>query len=1328
MSKLIKYFLAFVLTFLFVFNFNSHNVEAAKFHTDSDDKLDITKKFTDMLNPIKGKNSKIDTGNKELDDKVDEVRADKDKDYAKSRKKNSLSEAQKKSYAAIVFDKEDANSTIYYYNNQTKTGVPTVESKIEEKTHNKQIAKEYATYLNSLHNWNLYSVNTTISDTALSFIGSIGKGFFGIGLLLCYLILKILDWLYTLFASMLDQINLFKYLTNGTEGLTKDSVLYGIKPILDGYNSIGTLGKVLVAFFLGYIAFRVATGFGKARNRGSFLKSHITTVVLAIVAAITAATIAAMSISITSDILRDTTGTGTSTVEDIPKKYIIDNTQYIDTSLTKIKDKKGAEATNQGYVLNHNSDFPKNPTELKNNVPSPELIEYMNTGGDPKKAKQINGLSLFSSWVFSTTRNASDIASIYNLDKDKSGFKALTFKLAPRESDVKLKGGKEFFGDELKDAKVHTANLAGNTGIGVFLNAIKLAVIVTVLTFVSVALFWSVVVGAGVAIKDFIKNVTLSNLLFIQCFFGVIITAALLPLGALIAKVIIKYFPQVVLALDKYSTQYINNNVTMDGLAKQLIQTIGLVILAIILTTLTIAVRKGIMESIGNGISKVLNAMHPNVGTANAADKQALKNALEGNLAGHDTAMGMAQNPFGAAKDGFDATKDGLSNMKDFLKKDKEKEEDNPLLDKQNEEENNKEFEGEASTGVEGESDVEGDDIQQDIDEGLEKLNDTSDEGVKNNIEEQEQNLENAENEFDELEARQNELDNAENELAQLKETNAPQDEITAAENKVANARNALDEQLGKSQDANKKLTQSGIGLDEIESNREQAMNDYHNANDEVESAERELYDLNQEKEELESYGASPEQIKATEDKIAQAKNALKLSEEKRDLAQKAYRADIKNPESEQMLRKDIISAQEEKINAEQSLESAAKTGNLSSEEYGKLQNAAYTLDDDINQMEQGIHEKINQSIATNHAINHLRNNDYSAFSDKDITTQQNQLDNVKANVNKLEQRYNDLSSDSSVPKEHIVDAQESLDREKVNYENMLRTTQSISTGRNLSEAIRGQQAVMSDAYDKKQTLEQTLQVFKERDMQGIPTDRDTRKDVELKYKEASTSFENSQRILSGLQSVLSIGKNKVSEKELSSIESNNNGTLDELYKDRDNVKGVQSTIGKLKNGDSVGITETGQLYQTQKKARRSAADKANEANKRLEEAKRKIDKLKKDEQNGVHVKQQLSRWRQKMEESKTALDNAKNKEATISSEGFNINSIGITMKQNLSDAIKNVENVSSKVTKLKSEHENVLKTGGVTKDQLNKYRNDVENKKDGVTLDDSLVKEEKYK
>ncbi|WP_394524324.1 hypothetical protein ACF0HT_14135 (plasmid) [Staphylococcus xylosus] len=1325
MKKTVKYFLAFFTILMLAFNLMSHDAEAAKFHTDgNEDKFNFTKKFTDFVTPSNEKNAKIDTGNKELDDKVDDLRAKEDKNYGKARQKNNLAKAQRKSYAAIVFDNEKANDTIYYFNKQTKTKVPTVESKIYNQTKNKNTAKEYATFLNSLHNWNLYSVNTTISDQGLSFFGSIFKVGYGVCILICYVILKILDSLYGLFADILNQINLFKYLDNGTASLTKDSPLYSIKFLIDGYNKIGLLGKILLAVFLGYIAFRVATGFGKASNRGSFFKSHITRAIMAIIAAVTAATIASMSISITSDVLEDTKGTGTSTIEDIPKKYIIDNSRYIDNSLSKIDGKKGAEGTNNGYVLNHNHLFPKNPTELKNNVPSPELVEYMNTGNDKKNAEKIDGISLFKSWVFSTTVNANDITTLYQLnkDKDKQSFKSLMFKMAPLEMGVKLKGGKEFFGSELKDAEIHTANLAGNSGVGVFLNAIKLGVLVVLITFISVTLFWSIVVGAAVAIKDFVKNVTLSPLLFVQCFFGVLITAALLPLGAYIAKVILKFFPDVVLAIDKSSTAYINNNVSMDGIAKQLIQTIALIVLAVVLTTVTLAVRKGIMEAVGNGISKVLEVMNPSVGTANSADKQALKNALDGNLAGHDTATGISKDPFGAAKD-------GMGNVKDFFKKDKKDEEDeNALLDSQNEEENNKEFEGEASTGVEEGSDVEGDDIQQDIDEGLEKLNDTTDEGAMNNIEEQEQNLENAEDEFNKLEGKQNELDNAESELAQLKETNAPQEEIDAAEDKVANAGRALDEQLGNSQAANKKLTQSGIGLDELENNREQAMKDYHNANDEIESAEKELYGLNQEKEEMEAYGASAEQIQEKEDEINQVKNGLKLSETKRDLAQKAYQADVKNPETEQLLRNDIISAQEEKVNAEQNLDSAAKTGNLSSEEYDKLQNAAFTLDEDVNNIGEGIHQKINQGIATNHAIKHLRNNDYNAFSDKDISTQQSQLDNVKTNITKLEERYKDISTDASAPQEHIVDVQESLNREKENYENMLKTTQAISTGRNLSDAIRGQQAVMSNAHERKQNLQQTLKVYEERDLQGVPTDRDTRKDIEVKYKEASTAFENSERIMSGLQTVHSLGKNKATEEELGSIESNNNVSLENLYKEKENVQGVQSTIGKLKNGENVNMRETGHLYQTQKTARRSAADKANEANNRLKAAKEKIQKLKNDEKKGVHVKQQLEKWRKKMEDSKRDLENAKNKETSISSEGFNINSIGITMKQNLSDAIKNVENVNTKVTKLKSEHENMLKTGGVSKDQLNNYRKEVEKKKEGIKLDDSLNKQEDYK
>lgn len=46
--------------------------------------------------------------------------------------------------------------------------------------------------------------------------------------------------------------------------------------------------------------------------------------------------------------------------------------------------------------------------------------------------------------VFSTKINANDITSLYKLDKgdNKQSFKALMFKMAPRATDVKLKGGK----------------------------------------------------------------------------------------------------------------------------------------------------------------------------------------------------------------------------------------------------------------------------------------------------------------------------------------------------------------------------------------------------------------------------------------------------------------------------------------------------------------------------------------------------------------------------------------------------------------------------------------------------------------------------------------------------------------------------------------------------------------------------------------------------------------------------------------------------------------------------------------------------------------------
>lgn len=81
-------------------------------------------------------------------------------------------------------------------------------------------------------------------------------------------------------------------------------------------------------------------------------------------------------------------------------------------------------------------------------------------------------------------------------------------------------------------------------------------------------------------------------------------------------------------------------------------------------------------------------------------------------------------------------------------------------------------------------------------------------------------------------------------------------------EQRVNEAEDAYNDQLGKSQEASRLLARSGAGIEDIGTSKAQAMRDYHDASNEIESAEQKVEDLTNEREEMEAFGASEAQNK----------------------------------------------------------------------------------------------------------------------------------------------------------------------------------------------------------------------------------------------------------------------------------------------------------------------------------------------------------------------------------------------------------------------------------------------------------------------------------
>lgn len=1290
-----------------------------------DDYNDAQEKMKSPTQKVMDKATGKDKVDKKLEEKTKDAAAKNDPEYKEDRKEHDTKKAKNRSYAKILFDDEKKNQTLMYYDKQTGTKAKTVEAKIKKKTHNEAEAKKYATFLYSLNAWNLYNVQSTQQDAITFWLIAIIKGIYGSLLLACFHILSGLEAIKNIFANLMDQLNVWKYITDESGSIPKDSPVYFLNPVIDVYHSINRFAKVILAIFMAWVAFRLVTGVGKARMRGNYFKNKGLTLLYATLAMVLAATFASMALSVGTDMLKESEGKSTSAIEKIPKSMIIDTNQYIDNSLTKIKDKKGAEGTNDGYVLNHdNENFPTTANDVNTKIPNKKLVEYMNTGGDKSKEDNIDGRELLHNWAYSVSLNSNDINTMYNLSQkasEKNNYNFMAFKLAPQEQGVKLTGGKEFFGTELKNAQVASGSLAGNSGMGVGLNAIKMGAIIMVVTFVIVILYLSIFTGFMNAIKDFLVNVSFSQMGLYQAFFGIFVTATILLLSIQLTLFLIDIYPDMVLSLDESFTDQLNNDTKFDGTVKQTLQTLLSVLVLWFATKIVWKIRKGVMMFVSEWFSKILDGMNPNGALAGGhrADKQSLENALNSNLFGHEFAEGVSDNPYDAAKSGI--TK-GMQTLKDLQSKDNKEEQS--VLDAMNNEESNgvnsektAEFSGRASSkqdDEDGQSDSQDiENIQEDINEGLQSLEDTSDEGIAKNFDDQNQSIDRATNEFEKLNDSQQELQSARDNLEALKKADAPQEDILAAEQRVNEAEEAYNEQLGKSQEASRLLARSGAGIEDIGTSKAQAMRDYHDASNEIESAEQKVEDLTNEREEMEAFGASEAQKQSLDTKIGQAKDELAVSRAKQQLAQKAYESNVINTPAEKEARSNLLDAQEGHIKAERSLEQASKNGNLNNEDYKDLQTAATSLDSEVQSMQQQIDQQVENGVIKQDAIKHMQQNGGTAFTNSDLEVQEKELQTAANRVENIQQEYNDMAASTNTDEYRLNNLKQELSNAQSMHTNLQTANQAIHSGKNIGSAIKTQQQVLSQTYENKVHAEKVLSELDAQEKAGVVTDRQEMKDAVSRVQQANVAYSNAGRVLSGLKAVKNVGHSQMSEAQLQTLHENTQSEVNDLYTTQQNISNVGNTISKLKNGGQADIRETHALSQFQKKARRQASEKVKNAHQRYNDLQQKIAKLKRLEQNGVHVQTQVNRYENSLKHTKKELDDARKHESFISSQGFTINSVGKTMQKNYIDAKENVKTMADEVNQHKQKHEDILKTGGLSKDQLERYKQQLQSEQE---------------
>ncbi|WP_244051816.1 hypothetical protein, partial [Staphylococcus argenteus] len=129
-------------------------------------------------------------------------------------KKTEKDKKTERSYASYLFDKTDKNQSMMYFNSQTGADVPTVESTINGEVGGNK-GTQYAAFLNTLGQWNLYNTYTSQIDAGVGIVGKIIRVLVGVILLICLYIMDAIDGLLQITADLVDYLNVFKYLVDG---------------------------------------------------------------------------------------------------------------------------------------------------------------------------------------------------------------------------------------------------------------------------------------------------------------------------------------------------------------------------------------------------------------------------------------------------------------------------------------------------------------------------------------------------------------------------------------------------------------------------------------------------------------------------------------------------------------------------------------------------------------------------------------------------------------------------------------------------------------------------------------------------------------------------------------------------------------------------------------------------------------------------------------------------------------------------------------------------------------------------------------------------------
>lgn len=1242
----------------------------------------------------------------------------------------------KASYASMIFDDTDKNQSIMYYKNQTSSGVPTVESIIDKKVENGE-GEKYAAYLQSLNKWNLYKTYSDQKDAGIAILTAIGKAFYGVPLLVCLYLMDGIDELIKLIGKLVGYLNIFSYLTDSSGDIPKSNPLHVLQPIADLYKDFNTIAKMIIAGLLGWILFKASAGIGRARNRRHYLGNGMMKVIAALLAVAFGAMLVSGFLGIFEDMMTKDRDIAKNSIGDVPAKNIVDTSAYIDSSLSNMKKNEAdAKGLNGGYVLLHKK-LPKSEKEVKNKIPTSSTVEYLNTGGN--KDREIpDGKSLLFKWIGSSTMTSEDIDSMYKIsDNDKKGDmwgifgkdekRSFQFKLSPGKDTVQTFDKKRMVSTDLNAVAVQTASLAGNGPVGIALNGLKMAVTIYGTTIVVVILLLSIIKALVKSTGLFLANVSVASVGSPEALLAILSTGVMLFVSWISALALMPLYYDLTSGIESLISDALNENKSMGGLAKQTIVTVSVVFVQWFAAILTLKGRGAVMNSIEDffkGVIQKMSTITENSGKNRAA--QALSDVNNADKSGYEGSLNKMTEPLHRGKEALEnapAVAFGKAGDMASAAKDKAKEK------------GAEGYEGakEAASNIKGkfgskeevdDADKQGEAINDEVRKGMDQMGTSSTDGINKNLNNQDEAVDRAIKDQEAMNSAGQELKDAQDHYDELKKNGASPAELAEAQEAIETAQGKFDRASANAQESAKGMAGTGVSAESISDAKNQSARDFAKASTDVATAERDLNDLQEERQAMVRAGATGDELAGIDNQISNAQDRVESAKDRQDLAQQAHHASVGNAQAEKDFRNDLVAARQGEREAVRNLESAKQTGNLNSEQQSDLRSKANAISPEITDLQSQAQSELHDAQTAQGALEFMSQNHNQAFTADDVGNFQKFADSTSDQVQVAKSNL-DQAKANKAPKSEISRLNEQLMNANRANASAQTVMSAIGSGTANAESITAQEQIVQSAIDQQQEAQSRLQNVQAQ-AAGGNVSRSAYNQANNDAQVATQNANVARKTLSGLYAMKASGSNSLTEQAMGNAKNNVASQIKQAESKVATLSNAGKAIENVTSGGPVTKESTAQMVEAQQIAQTQAAAKTEQAKSTYNDLSQRLTGLKSQLANGKPVSGEVKRMQTNVEQAEKVLTNAENKERSIRQAGSSFRKTGRTILTNIEKAENEVANKQITSQRRDQAYNNVLKTGGYSSEQLSQFKDNISKDRKSLQENGRIFKRER--